>query len=44
MKCDCGCEFEPVVQYRHRLICGDCRERTVVERVMGGGNGRDGVD
>lgn len=36
MKCDCGCEFEPVIQYHHKLICGDCTDRAVVERVMGG--------
>jgi len=36
MNCDCGCEFEPVIEYQHRLICGDCTDRTVVERVMGG--------
>lgn len=36
MKCDCGCEFEPVIQYQHKLICGDCTDRAVVERVMGG--------
>jgi len=36
MKCDCGYEFEPVIQYRHRLICGDCTDKAVVERVMEG--------
>jgi len=36
MKCDCGCEFEPVIEYQHRLICGDCTDREVVARVMGG--------
>jgi len=35
MKCDCGYEFEPVIQYRHRLICGDCTDKAVVVRVMG---------
>jgi DNA modification methylase len=36
MKCDCGCEFEPVIQYQHRLICGDCTDAAVVARVMDG--------
>ena len=36
MRCDCGCEFEPVIEYKHRLICGDCTDREVVARVMGG--------
>ena len=36
MNCDCGCEFEPVIEYQHRLICGDCTDREVVARVMGG--------
>jgi len=36
MKCSCGCEFEPVVQYRHRLLCGDSTKKEDVERVMGG--------
>ncbi len=36
MNCDCGCEFEPVIEYQHRLICGDCTDKAVVERVMGG--------
>lgn len=36
MKCDCGCEFEPVIEYQHRLICGDCTDAAVVARVMGG--------
>jgi len=36
MKCDCGCEFEPVIEYQHRLICGDCTDAVVVARVMGG--------
>ena len=36
MNCDCGCEFEPVIEYQHRLICGDCTDAAVVARVMGG--------
>ena len=36
MRCECGHEFEPVVEYRHRLICGDCTEPAVVARLMGG--------
>jgi site-specific DNA-methyltransferase (adenine-specific) len=36
MKCDCGHSFEPVIQYQHRLICGDCTDAAVVARVMGG--------
>lgn len=36
MRCECGCEFEPKIEYRHRLICGDCTDKAVVERVMGG--------
>ena len=36
VKCDCGHEFEPKIQYRHRLICGDCTDKAVVERVMQG--------
>ena len=36
MKCDCGCEFEPVIEYQHRLICGDCTDAAVVARVMDG--------
>jgi hypothetical protein len=36
MKCDCGHSFEPVIQYSHRLICGDCTDAAVVARVMGG--------
>lgn len=40
MRCDCGCEFEPVIEYKHRLICGDCTDREVVERVMEGEKAR----
>jgi site-specific DNA-methyltransferase (adenine-specific) len=36
IKCDCGCEFEPVIEYRHRLLCGDSTKREDVERVMQG--------
>lgn len=35
MKCICGCEFEPVVEYRHKLACGDCREEAPLAAVMG---------
>lgn len=34
MKCNCGCEFEPVVHYRHLIVCGDCTDAEVVQRVM----------
>lgn len=36
IKCDCGHKFEPVIEYRHRLLCGDSTKREDVERVMGG--------
>ena len=36
MKCDCGCEFEPVIEYQHRLICGDCTDSKVVSAVAFG--------
>lgn len=36
MKCDCGHEFEPVIEYRHKLLIGDCTVRENVERLMGG--------
>lgn len=36
IKCDCGCEFEPVIEYRHRLLCGDSTKQEDVERVMQG--------
>lgn len=35
MKCSCGHEFEPIVQYQHRLICGDCTDPAVVARLLG---------
>ena len=35
MYCDCGHEFEPVIEYQHRIICGDCTDKAVVDRVMG---------
>ena len=34
MKCDCGCEFEPVIEYQHKLICGDCTDDEMVERLV----------
>ena len=36
MKCNCGCEFEPVIEYRHRLICGDCTDEEIINRLMQG--------
>lgn len=36
IECSCGHTFEPKVEYRHRLICGDCTDADVVARVMGG--------
>lgn len=36
IKCDCGHTFEPVTEYRHKLLCGDSTVRADVERVMGG--------
>jgi len=36
VRCECGHEFEPKIDYRHKLICGDCTDKAVVERVMGG--------
>jgi len=35
MNCTCGHEFEPKIEYRHRLICGDCTDEVVVAAVMG---------
>lgn len=36
VRCECGHEFEPKIDYRHKLICGDCTDRAVVERLMQG--------
>jgi len=36
MKCNCGHEFEPEVQYRHRIVCGDSTDKEVVAAVMDG--------
>ena len=36
MRCECGYEFEPEIKYRHYIICGDCTDRTVVDKVMQG--------
>lgn len=36
IQCDCGHTFEPVIEYRHKLICGDCTDAAVVERVTQG--------
>lgn len=36
MKCACGCEFEPAVQYTHRLIVGDCTDANTVHRLVDG--------
>ena len=36
VKCECGHEFEPVIEYQHKLICGDCTDAATVARVMGG--------
>ena len=34
--CSCGHSFEPKVEYRHRLVCGDCTDETVVGQAMRG--------
>ena len=34
VRCECGHEFEPKIDYRHKLICGDCTDKAVVERVL----------
>jgi len=36
VNCDCGHEFEPKIEYSHKLICGDCTDAEVVERLMDG--------
>lgn len=36
VKCECGHEFDPEIEYRHRLLVGDCTVRENVERLMGG--------
>ena len=36
IKCSCGCEFEPKVEYRHRLLCGDSTKKEDMERLMAG--------
>ena len=36
MRFECCYEFEPEIKYRHYIICGDCTDKAVVERVMGG--------
>ncbi len=36
MRCSCGHEFDPIIEYQHRLLCGDSTKREDVERVMGG--------
>ena len=36
VRCECGHEFEPKIDYRHKLICGDCTDKAIVDRVMGG--------
>ena len=35
MRCDCGCDFEPVIEYRHRVLCGDCTNPDDVQRLLG---------
>ena len=35
VRCECGHEFEPKIDYRHKLICGDCTDKAVVERLLG---------
>ena len=35
MKCNCGCEFEPTPLYDHLIICGDCTDKLVMQRLMG---------
>lgn len=35
IKCDCGCEFDAIIEFRHRLLCGDATKKEDVERLMG---------
>jgi len=37
IQCECGHEFEPVIEYRHKLLCGDSTKREDVERLINGG-------
>ncbi len=34
VRCECGHEFEPKIDYRHKLICGDCTDRAVVDKIL----------
>jgi DNA modification methylase len=36
VKCECGHEFEPTIEYRHRLLCGDSTVKADVDKVMQG--------
>lgn len=40
VKCECGHEFDPEIEYRHRLLVGDCTVRENVEKLMGGEKAR----
>lgn len=35
IECDCGERFEPVVEFRHRVICGDSTDREIIKRLVG---------
>ena len=35
-RCECGHEFEPKIEFRHRLVVGDCTDPAVVAAVMQG--------